>query len=149
MMVHHHSCAEHWSLRFCLSIFQCLASIALVGCQVACFIVFFFFTLLVNINFRSLQFQKFVEETLLVMLNLMSFHLQAPDFNIITEYIDGYAYPKFLVTNMCFKVYGFNNMTQTLIFVFDFKLGHYMKFPPKAIFMTRMNFLQPLLQHQI
>ena len=35
LVVHPHPCAQHWSLHFFLSILQCLASIALVGCTVS------------------------------------------------------------------------------------------------------------------
>ena len=43
---------------------------------------------------------------------------------------------------MCFKVYGYISMTQALTFVSDFKLGHYMKIPPRTMFMAQVNFLQ-------
>ncbi|KZV27075.1 oligopeptide transporter 7-like [Dorcoceras hygrometricum] len=59
---------------------------------------------------------------------------QQPGLNIITEYIIGYAYPGRPVANMCFKVYGYISMTQALTFLADFKLGHYMKIPPRAMF---------------
>ncbi|KAK4489734.1 hypothetical protein RD792_000369 [Penstemon davidsonii] len=59
---------------------------------------------------------------------------QAPGLNVITEYIIGYAYPGRPVANMCFKVYGYISMTQALTFISDFKLGHYMKIPPRAMF---------------
>ncbi|XP_010267481.1 PREDICTED: oligopeptide transporter 7-like [Nelumbo nucifera] len=63
---------------------------------------------------------------------------QAPGLNIITEYILGYLYPGRPVANICFKVYGYISMTQALTFIQDFKLGHYMKIPPRAMFMVQM-----------
>lgn len=60
---------------------------------------------------------------------------------MITEYIIGYIYPERPVANMCFKVYGYISMAQALSFVGDFKLGHYMKIPPRAMFMAQVNFL--------
>lgn len=39
---------------------------------------------------------------------------------------------------MCFKVYGYISMTQALTFVSDFKLGHYMKIPPRTMFMAQV-----------
>ncbi|CAA2986875.1 oligopeptide transporter 6 [Olea europaea subsp. europaea] len=63
---------------------------------------------------------------------------QTPGLNIITEYIIGYAYPGRPVANMCFKVYGYISMTQALTFVQDFKLGHYMKIPPRAMFWAQV-----------
>ncbi|CAK9146531.1 unnamed protein product [Ilex paraguariensis] len=63
---------------------------------------------------------------------------QAPGLNIITEYIIGYMYPGRPVANMCFKVYGYISMTQALTFLSDFKLGHYMKIPPRAMFIAQV-----------
>ncbi|XVF53342.1 hypothetical protein PTKIN_Ptkin05aG0091900 [Pterospermum kingtungense] len=63
---------------------------------------------------------------------------QAPGLNIITEYVIGYLYPERPVANMCFKVYGYISMTQALTFVQDFKLGHYMKIPPRSMFMAQV-----------
>ncbi|KAL3521684.1 hypothetical protein ACH5RR_019833 [Cinchona calisaya] len=63
---------------------------------------------------------------------------QQPGLNIITEYIIGYAYPGRPVANMCFKVYGYISMTQAVTFLQDFKLGHYMKIPPRSMFMAQL-----------
>ncbi|KAL5551532.1 hypothetical protein UlMin_001708 [Ulmus minor] len=63
---------------------------------------------------------------------------QTPGLNIITEYIIGYIYPGYPVANMCFKVYGYISMTQAITFLQDFKLGHYMKIPPKTMFMAQI-----------
>lgn len=63
---------------------------------------------------------------------------QTPGLNVITEYIIGYIYPGRPVANICFKVYGYISMTQALTFLQDFKLGHYMKVPPRAMFHAQM-----------
>ncbi|KAH0718375.1 hypothetical protein KY285_014406 [Solanum tuberosum] len=63
---------------------------------------------------------------------------QTPGLNVITEYIMGYLYPGYPVANMCFKVYGYISMKQGLTFLQDFKLGHYMKIPPRAMFMAQV-----------
>lgn len=63
---------------------------------------------------------------------------QSPGLNIITEYIIGYVYPGYPVANMCFKVYGYISMTQAITFLQDFKLGHYMKIPPRTMFMAQV-----------
>lgn len=63
---------------------------------------------------------------------------QAPGLNIITEYIIGYIYPGYPVANMCFKVYGYISMSQAITFLQDFKLGHYMKIPPRTMFMAQI-----------
>ncbi|KAL5567719.1 hypothetical protein UlMin_024294 [Ulmus minor] len=63
---------------------------------------------------------------------------QQPGLNIITEYIIGYMYPERPVANMCFKVYGYISMAQALTFLADFKLGHYMKIPPRSMFLAQV-----------
>lgn len=63
---------------------------------------------------------------------------QSPGLNIITEYIIGYIYPGYPVANMCFKVYGYISMSQAITFLQDFKLGHYMKIPPRTMFMAQV-----------
>lgn len=66
---------------------------------------------------------------------------QMPSLNVITEYIIGYLYPGYPVANICFKVYGFISMKQAITFLQDFKLGHYMKIPPRAMFMAQVSIL--------
>ncbi|VFQ93476.1 unnamed protein product [Cuscuta campestris] len=63
---------------------------------------------------------------------------QTPGLNVITEYVIGYLYPGYPVANMCFKVYGYISMKQGLTFLQDLKLGHYMKIPPRAMFMAQV-----------
>ncbi|KAG6482994.1 hypothetical protein ZIOFF_059634 [Zingiber officinale] len=63
---------------------------------------------------------------------------KTPGLNVITEYIIGYLYPGRPVANMCFKVYGYISMKQALLFLQDFKLGHYMKIPPRMMFMAQV-----------
>ncbi|KAK7255511.1 hypothetical protein RIF29_28924 [Crotalaria pallida] len=63
---------------------------------------------------------------------------QTPGLNVITEYIIGYIYPERPVANMCFKVYGYISLTQAITFLQDFKLGHYMKIPPRIMFMAQV-----------
>ncbi|KAI3414822.1 ANK_REP_REGION domain-containing protein [Psidium guajava] len=42
------------------------------------------------------------------------------------------------VANILFKVYAYTNMKQGITFLQDFKLGHYMKIPPSAMFMAQV-----------
>ncbi|XP_073058093.1 oligopeptide transporter 7-like [Primulina eburnea] len=63
---------------------------------------------------------------------------QTPGLNVITEYIIGFLYPGYPVANMCFKVYGYISMKQALTFLQDLKLGHYMKIPPRTMFMAQV-----------
>ncbi|XP_027112756.1 oligopeptide transporter 4 [Coffea arabica] len=62
---------------------------------------------------------------------------QTPGLNIITEYIMGIIYPGRPIANVCFKVYGYMSMAQAVSFLSDFKLGHYMKIPPRSMFLVQ------------
>ncbi|KAH7445193.1 hypothetical protein KP509_02G112200 [Ceratopteris richardii] len=63
---------------------------------------------------------------------------QTPGLNIITEYIMGYILPGYPLANVCFKVYGYMSMNQAVSFLADFKLGHYMKVPPRSMFLVQV-----------
>ncbi|RZC27453.1 Oligopeptide transporter 1 isoform B [Glycine soja] len=58
--------------------------------------------------------------------------------NVITELIIGYIYPGRPLANVAFKTYGYISMSQALGFLQDFKLGHYMKIPPKSMFAVQL-----------
>ncbi|KAE9619664.1 putative oligopeptide transporter, OPT superfamily [Lupinus albus] len=58
--------------------------------------------------------------------------------NVITELIIGFMYPGKPLANVAFKTYGYISMSQALGFLGDFKLGHYMKIPPKSMFMAQL-----------
>jgi len=62
---------------------------------------------------------------------------QTPGLNIITEYLMGYILPGKPIANVCFKVYGYMSMSQAVSFLSDFKLGHYMKIPPRSMFLVQ------------
>ncbi|KAI8321861.1 oligopeptide transporter [Martensiomyces pterosporus] len=63
---------------------------------------------------------------------------QQPGLNVITEFIIGYARPGDPIANVTFKVYGYISMTQALALVNDQKLGHYMKIPPRHLFVAQL-----------
>lgn len=67
------------------------------------------------------------------------FYVQTPGLNIITEYVLGIIYPGRPIANVCFKVYGYMSMSQAVSFLSDFKLGHYMKIPPRSMFIVQVN----------
>ena len=54
--------------------------------------------------------------------------------NVVTEMIIGYALPGRPIAMMMFKTWGYNAMYHALDFTIDFKLGHYMKIPPRPMF---------------
>ncbi|OMP06990.1 Oligopeptide transporter OPT superfamily [Corchorus olitorius] len=61
-----------------------------------------------------------------------------PGLNVITELVIGYIYPGKPLANVAFKTYGYISMVQALNLVGDFKLGHYMKIPPKSMFIAQL-----------
>ncbi|KAK9905184.1 hypothetical protein M0R45_000381 [Rubus argutus] len=61
-----------------------------------------------------------------------------PGLNIITEYIIGIILPGRPIANVCFKTYGYLSMAQAVSFLNDFKLGHYMKIPPRSMFLVQL-----------
>jgi OPT family small oligopeptide transporter len=60
-----------------------------------------------------------------------------PGLNILTEFVIGYLLPGYPIANVTFKTYGYIAMAQAITFVGDLKLGHYMKIPPKAMFIAQ------------
>ncbi|KZV83488.1 small oligopeptide transporter [Exidia glandulosa HHB12029] len=58
--------------------------------------------------------------------------------NVVTELIVGYALPGRPVAMMMFKTWGYITMAQSLNFASDFKLGHYMKIPPRSMFLAQI-----------
>lgn len=60
-----------------------------------------------------------------------------PGLNIITEYLFGLIMPGKPIANVCFKCYGYMSMAQGVSFLSDFKLGHYMKIPPRSMFLVQ------------
>ncbi|KAH9964014.1 small oligopeptide transporter [Russula compacta] len=63
---------------------------------------------------------------------------QQVGLNVITELIIGYALPGRPIAMMMFKTWGYITMTQALLFTGDFKLGHYMKIPPRSMFFSQV-----------
>ncbi|KAG0475538.1 hypothetical protein HPP92_015224 [Vanilla planifolia] len=63
---------------------------------------------------------------------------QQVGLNVITELVIGYIYPGKPLANVSFKTYGYISMSQAITFIQDFKLGHYMKIPPKSMFLVQL-----------
>ena len=63
---------------------------------------------------------------------------QAVGLNVITELIIGYLLPGRPIAMMMFKTWGYITTTQALSFTSDFKLGHYMKIPPRPMFFCQV-----------
>ncbi|KAI5855576.1 small oligopeptide transporter [Durotheca rogersii] len=58
--------------------------------------------------------------------------------NVLTEFVYGYIQPGRPLGLMLFKTYGYITMSQALSFVSDLKFGHYMKIPPRTMFMAQV-----------
>jgi OPT family small oligopeptide transporter len=63
---------------------------------------------------------------------------QQVGLNVITELIIGYMLPGKPIAMMMFKTWGYITMAQALQFTSDFKLGHYMKIPPRTMFTAQV-----------
>ncbi len=81
-----------------------------------------------------------------VLMRVVFLVIQVPGLNIITEYMMGYILPGQPIANVCFKTYGYISMTQAVSFLQDFKLGHYMKIPPRSMFIVQVpNYISSTL----
>lgn len=58
--------------------------------------------------------------------------------NVITEFVAGVLMPGKPIANVCFKCYGYMAMAQALDLTTDMKLAHYMKIPPKDMFLSQL-----------
>ena len=58
--------------------------------------------------------------------------------NVITELIIGYLLPGRPIAVMMFKIWSGIPLYQALSFIGDFKLGHYMKIPPRPMFFCQV-----------
>ncbi|KAF9933665.1 hypothetical protein FBU30_004908 [Linnemannia zychae] len=63
---------------------------------------------------------------------------QAPSISMISEWVFGVISPGRPIGNMIFKTYGFITVQQAIVFTQDLKLGHYMKVPPRDLFVFQM-----------
>ncbi|KAF9081506.1 hypothetical protein BGX23_000803 [Mortierella sp. AD031] len=61
-----------------------------------------------------------------------------PGLNVITELVCGYMLPGKPIANMTFKCYGYMAMYQCMNLLADLKLGHYMKIPPRSMFVGQL-----------
>ncbi|KAI0963130.1 hypothetical protein AcW1_000298 [Taiwanofungus camphoratus] len=57
--------------------------------------------------------------------------------NVLMEFLVGYVLPGKPVAMMLFKTFGFITLTQSLSLSSDLKIGHYMKVPPRIMFVAQ------------
>ena len=63
---------------------------------------------------------------------------QVIELNVISELIIGYILPGRPIANMMFKMWSTNTTSQAIQLASDFKLGHYMKIPPRSMFFCQV-----------
>ncbi|KAG0167683.1 hypothetical protein DFQ28_010237 [Apophysomyces sp. BC1034] len=63
---------------------------------------------------------------------------QSPTISMVTEWVYGAIAPGHPIGNMIFKTYGYITVRQALLFAQDLKLGHYMKIPPREMFVFQI-----------
>ncbi|KAI8524901.1 hypothetical protein RHMOL_Rhmol13G0185400 [Rhododendron molle] len=63
---------------------------------------------------------------------------QQPGYDIIAQFIFGYILPGKPIANLIFKIYGRISTIHALSFLSDLKLGHYMKIPPRSMYMAQL-----------
>ncbi|XP_023520695.1 oligopeptide transporter 3-like [Cucurbita pepo subsp. pepo] len=63
---------------------------------------------------------------------------QQPGYDIIAQFIIGYILPGKPIANLLFKIYGRISTVHALSFLSDLKLGHYMKIPPRCMYITQL-----------
>jgi hypothetical protein len=59
---------------------------------------------------------------------------QLVNLNVVTELIASYLLPGRPIAVMMFKTWGYTSLFQALSITAYFKLGHYMKIPPRPMF---------------
>ena len=65
---------------------------------------------------------------------IMAVSNQEVGANVVAEMIIGYALPGRPIAMMMFKTWSTVTILQAINFTSDFKLGHYMKIPPRPMF---------------
>ena len=69
---------------------------------------------------------------------IMAISSQEVGINGISELMIGYILPGRPIANMMFKTWCYNTASQAIRYTSDFKLGHYMKIPPRSMFFSQV-----------
>ncbi|KAH7426103.1 hypothetical protein KP509_11G084900 [Ceratopteris richardii] len=62
----------------------------------------------------------------------------SPSLMVLMQFIGGYIFPGNPIANQGLKLFGHMSMQQAIFFLQDFKLGHYMKIPPRMMFAVQV-----------
>ncbi|KAJ3486237.1 hypothetical protein NLI96_g4363 [Meripilus lineatus] len=63
---------------------------------------------------------------------------QLVTINVFSQIVAGYLLPNRPIAVMLFKTFSFVSMAQGISFTSDLKVGHYMKIPPRTMFMAQV-----------
>ncbi|KAJ3082192.1 hypothetical protein HDU99_003381 [Rhizoclosmatium hyalinum] len=58
--------------------------------------------------------------------------------SVVSQFLIGLLLPGKVAATMAFKTFSYMGVTQALGYVEDLKLGHYVKIPPRALFVTQL-----------
>ncbi|XP_073107448.1 oligopeptide transporter 1-like [Elaeis guineensis] len=64
--------------------------------------------------------------------------MQRISADIFLEMVNGYLYPGKPIANMTFRIYGVLSIDTAVGAMYSFKQGHYMKIPPKQMFLVQI-----------
>ncbi|GLA43108.1 hypothetical protein AnigIFM63309_000834 [Aspergillus niger] len=64
-------------------------------------------------------------------------NVDANQLNVLAEFIGGYMFEGKPLANMIFKILSTDVVGQGVYFAMDMKLGHYLKIPPRTLFMAQ------------
>ena len=57
--------------------------------------------------------------------------------NVLAEFVGGYMFAGKPLANMIFKILTGDVVSQGIFFAQDMKLGHYLKIPPRTVFIAQ------------
>ncbi|CAF4549597.1 unnamed protein product, partial [Didymodactylos carnosus] len=124
LMAKYKEVPEWWyTIVFCLSFVM-----AALSCQLGGFMPWYWLFLTTGIVFILL----------LPLGSVQAVSNQQITLGVICELVAGYLMAGNPIGVMTFKTYGYITLFQTLLFLQDLKLGHYMKIPPRLMFAAQL-----------
>ncbi|KAL4894959.1 OPT oligopeptide transporter protein-domain-containing protein [Aspergillus ambiguus] len=64
-------------------------------------------------------------------------NVDANQLNVLSEFIGGYMFEGKPLANMLFKIFSTDVINRGVYFAMDMKLGHYLKIPPRTLFVAQ------------
>ncbi|KAJ1969705.1 hypothetical protein H4R35_006065 [Dimargaris xerosporica] len=92
----------------------------------------------INLPWWALLLALFIGSLFIIPVGIITaVSNQSPGLNVVTEFIVGYLLPGRPIANVTFKTYVTITLNQGLALVGDMKLAHYMKIPPRHMFVCQ------------